>query len=178
MVETLQNRSRLEESWQEEYQRAIDDLAGVDNRRILQNHALVLAWHRLFCRIHKIRHDLADFMRETAIKKTESAAAQTYTAAHHFFETIDLLDGEKLKTCIHVDEKTKLLYINLPAVEQLIRNKGANFSYHDNLSKALTEHPAYVKNSFRFRFPGDPEIDSDGRPRQRRCWIFDCNKLG
>jgi len=71
----------------------------------------------------------------------------------------------------------KLLYINLPAVEQLIRNKGAQFSYHDNLGKALMNHPAFMKNSHRYRFPADPETDSKGQPKQRRAWVFDCMKL-
>jgi hypothetical protein len=177
MVTTLQQRKAFEENWIKEYEKAVEDLSEVDNRRILQNHALLLAFHRLFCRVHKINHNLTGFIQNTAVKKVESAAAQEYTVASHFFETLDLLDDEKTKTCIHIDEKTSLLYLNLPAVEQLIRNKGAQFAYHDNLGKALKSHPAFVKSNHKYRFPADPKTDIEGRTIQRRVWIFDCTKF-
>jgi len=177
MLLTLQQRKIFEENWFKEYEKAIDDLAGVDNRRILQNHALVLAFHRLFCKVHGIRTDLTEFILETAQTKCRTSEIKDYSLADHFFETLDLLDPDKTASCVHVDDKLKLLYINLPAVEQLIRNKGAQFSYHDNLGKALMNHPAFMKNSHRFRFPADPETDNRGQPKQRRAWVFNCMKL-
>lgn len=177
MVATLQQRTAIEGAWFKEYEEAVKHLAVVDNRRILQNHALVLAFHRLFCQAHGIKHDLTVFTLELAAKKCETAAAQDYTPATHFFENLNELEKSKLTAAVFVDEVSKQLYVNLPAVEHLFRQRGLAFTIHDNLIKALTGHPAYLKNSFRFRFPGDPETDYNGRPKQRRCWIFDLTKM-
>ncbi len=173
MVLSLQKRNVFEVEWLQAYQQAIEDLSPLENRRILQNHALVLAFHRLFCQVHKIDYDLTKFMKETAEKKCITSAERTYTAADHFFEILDNIPDEKLEPCLHFDPKKKRIFINLPGAEQLIRNRGLQFSINDNLIKALKSHPAYLRNSFRHRFPGNPEVDEKGHPIQRRSWIFD-----
>lgn len=184
MPATLQQRKVIESEWFKEYEHAVNSLALVDNRRILQNHALILAFHRLFCRLHGINHDLTTFALELAARKCETAAAQDYTQATHFFESLDELnqkdsnlDKKMLATAYFVDDEEKLLYVNMPNCEHLFRQKGLAFSVNDHLTKALCSHPAYLKNSVRFRFPGDPETDTTGRPKQRRCWLFDARKM-
>ncbi len=177
MVFTLEKRKYFEENWQKAYQKAIDDLSPIDNRRILQNHALILAFYRLFCKVHGIKHDLSGFMAELARKKCVTANEKAYSLADHFFETLDLLPEEKLEVCLHLDPKKRLLYLNLPAAEQLIRNRGLQFSVNDNLTKALKQHPAYIQHSLQHRFPLEPKLDSRGRPTQRRSWLFDANRF-
>ncbi|BCO08795.1 hypothetical protein GF1_11710 [Desulfolithobacter dissulfuricans] len=177
LVLTLQKRQVFEEGWIKEYQKAINDLCPMDNRRILENHALILAFHRLFCRVHGIKYNLTSFMLSTAHEKCRTSAAREYSLADHFFETIDLLDKEKAAACLHLDPKKRLIYINLPGIEQLIRNKGIQLLVSSHLTRALMQHPAYIENSKRFRFPNDPEMDNSGRPKQRRAWVFDANKF-
>jgi hypothetical protein len=184
MPATLQQRKVIESEWFKEYEQAVKHLSVVDNRRIMQNHAVPLAFHRLFCRIHGIKHDLTTFTLELAAKKCETAAAQDYTLATHFFESLDELDRNDsnlaknlLPIAYHVDESAKRLYINMPTVEHLFRQKGLAFTVNDALTKALCRHPAYLKNSFHYRFPGDPEMNAAGRPKQRRCWVFDITKM-
>ncbi len=177
MVLTLQNRKFFEESWPQAYRKAISDLAPQENRRILQNHALVLAFHRLFCESFKIDHDLTAFMKKLAEQKCITSNEKVYSLADHFFETLDLLPEDKLEICLHLDAKKRLLYLNLPAAEQLIRNRGLQFSVNDHLTKALKQHPAYLQHSLRHRFPGEPKLDNRGLPTQRRSWLFDSNKF-
>ncbi len=177
MVVTLQQRTAFEKGWLEAYHQAIEDLSPMDNRRILQNHALVLAFHRLFCRIHKIECDLTGFMKAIAEEKCISSAVKDYNLADHFFDLIDNIDEEKTASCLHLDAKKRLIYISLSGMEQLIRNRGIQFSFNDYLSKALTSHPAFIENSKRHRFPLDPETDSRGLPKQRRSWVFDANRF-
>ncbi len=174
---TLKHRKVFEEKWMDFYNIAIEDLGTMDNRRILQNHALVLSFHRIFCEINKIDHNLTNFLRQAAITKCQTSAIQEYSLATYFFERIDQLDNEKLDTCMHMDRQKSLIYINLPGIEQLLRNQGLQFSVNNVLTQELTQHPAFLENSKRFRFPCDPEKDSKGRPRQRRSWVFDANKF-
>ena len=176
-VLTLQKRKVFEKEWPEEYLKAITDLKGIENRRILQNHSLVLAFHRLFCKVHNIDYDLTEFLTKTAEIKCQTSAIKEFTLSDHFFDTIDQLDDEKTATCLHLDEKKRLIYINLPGMEQLIRNKGLQFSVSSQLTQSLIQHPAFVENSKRFRFPRDPELDIRGQPKQRRSWVFSADKF-
>ncbi len=174
---TLQHRQTFERDWQKEFHLALEDLSPLENRRILQNHALVLAFSRIFNRVHKIKHDITAFMKETAEVKCRTSAQKDYSLADHFFETLDLLDSDKTRQCLHTDEKTRQIFINLPAVEQIIKNKGVQFAVTEYLTKSLTQHPAFIENSKQFRFPEDPEKDSWGKRKQRRVWVFDANKF-
>ena len=173
MVLTLSQRKAFESEWFEAYQQAIDSLSPQDNRRILQNHALVLAFHRLFCKAHCIQHDLTGFIRERAKNKCITAAERTYSAADHFFEILDNIPDEKLEPYLHIDSKKRMIFINLPGAEQLIRNRGLQFSINDNLITALKTHPAYIRHGLKHRFPGNPELDAKGNRIQRRSWVFD-----
>jgi hypothetical protein len=172
--QTLINRAHFS-GWDKEYQKAMTDLAPMSEQRILQNHALVLAFHRLFCSCFHISHDdatVTGFIRETCRKKCETSATRTTSIADHFFELLDTVETDKLSAVYHADPNKNEIYINLPRAENLIRNKGINFNFNETFSQSLQRHPAYIKNSYRYRFPSDPEFDERGLPRQRRAWVF------
>ncbi|MDP3481339.1 MAG: toprim domain-containing protein [Desulfoprunum sp.] len=172
--QVLINRKHFEEGWRQEYDKAIHDLSPMDERRILQNHALILAFHRLFCSCFGIPQDdaITNFFRETCHQKCSTSAVRQTTLADHFFELMDTIDEDKAPGAWYVEKKKSLIFINIPRVENLIRNKGINLQITEPLSKALQAHPAFVKNSIIYRFPDDPEIDVSGRPKQRRVWAF------
>lgn len=174
---TLQHRKTFEDSWEIEYHKAIDDLSPLEERRILQNHAMVLAFSRIFNQVHGITYDLTKFMKALAIEKCRTSRQRTYNLADHFFESIDLLDDDKLADCVHKDAGERLLFINLPRIEQLIKNKGVQFAVNEHLTKALMQHPAFIESSRQFRFPDDPEVDKWGKRKQRRVWVFDATRF-
>jgi hypothetical protein len=162
-------------AWDKEYQKAMADLAPMSEQRILQNHALVLAFHRLFCTCFHISHDdatVTGFIRETCRKKCETSATRTTSIADHFFELLDTVETEKLSAVYHADPLKNEIYINLPRAENLIRNKGVSFQFNESFAQSLQRHPAYIKNSFPYRFPYEPEFDGAGRAKQRRVWVF------
>ncbi|MBB5348978.1 toprim domain-containing protein [Desulfoprunum benzoelyticum] len=162
-------------AWGKEYEKAIEDLSPMDERRILQNHALILAFHRLFCSCFGIDQDGAvpHFLKEIGKKKCITSAIRQTSLADHFFELLDEVKDDKLSLACHYDNEKGHIYVNLPKAENLIRNKGINIQVNENLSLALQKHPAYLRNSYRFRFPEDPDTDETGRPKQRRVWVFD-----
>jgi hypothetical protein len=161
-------------TWQQEYQKAITDLSPMDERRILQNHAMILAFHRLFCSCFGIEQDdsVTKFFAEIGRQKCITSAVRQTSIADHFFELLDTVDEDKLYDTLFFDKEKGWIYINLPRAENLIRNKGVNVQVNENLSQALQRHPAYIKNSFLFRFPEDPEKDKSGRPKPKRTWVF------
>ncbi len=178
MMLTLQYRKKIEAEWPGVFDLAVDALEGISNRRIRENHAIILCFHRLFCEIHGIKNSrLLDFIKKTAKLKEESSAARDQDIADHFFEIIDEIDEEKTPGCLHYDEKSKKIFLNMAGIEQLIRNRGLQFTANDILFKALRRHPGYVKAAHLFRFPDDTETGKDGRPKVKRSWVFDATKM-
>lgn len=171
--QVLINRNHFK-TWRQEYEKAVADLSPMEERRILQNHALILAFHRLFCSCFGIDPDAAftKFFAEIGQQKCITSAVRQTTVADHFFELLDTLDEDKIVDAWHADKEKGQIFINLPRAENLIRNKGVNMQVNEGLSQALQKHPAYIKNSFLFRFPDDPDTDKSGRPKPKRAWVF------
>lgn len=174
--EILQHRIEFENNWHKEYEQAIADLTNVENRRILQNHSLLLAFHRIFCRLFKIECDLNTFMKALAEQKCITAAVRLPSPADHFFEQLDTIEDDKLAKVVAADEVSKRIFINLPGCEALLRQRALSFVVSDTLTKALIAHPAFIKSGHKYRFPGD-ELDASGRIRQKKAWVFDLLKL-
>lgn len=176
MLQVLSHRRHFEEGWQDSFKQTVDDLSQrIDERRILENHSLVMAFYRLFCSCFHIEEDesFSNFIAELGVKKCLSSAIRQPTIADHFFEQLDTVEEEKLVCTVHKDPAKKHVYINLPRAENLIRNKGVNLQVNENFCKALTNHPAYVKNGFSIRFPNDPNLDASGRTKKSKVWVFD-----
>ena len=175
MQQVLLNRSHFESAWQKEYSAAQADLTPMIERRILDNHALILAFYRLFCSCFKIQPDpdFTTFIKETGKRKCISSATRQTTLADHFFNLMDLIEDEKSATAFHVDEEKGWLLVNLPRVEKMLRDRSINFQASEPLNTALQRHPSFIKNGFIYRFPYDPETDSSGRTKKRRVWVFD-----
>jgi hypothetical protein len=171
--QVLINRNHFK-AWRQEYEKAIIDLSPMDERRILQNHALILAFHRQFCTCFGITPDdaVTHFFAEICRQKCITSAVRQTNIADHFFELMDTIDEDKSVDAWHADKEKNLVFINLPRAENLIRNKGINLQMNDALSQALQKHPSFIANSHRYRFPDDPEKDESGRPKQRRVWVF------
>ena len=177
LVYTLRRRTIFEARWYEAFKEAIVDLSTLDNQRILENHALLLAWHRLFCQEFNITCELKSFLHETALLKCQTSALRDYNQADHFFETIDMIDETKTKNCLHMDPEKDRIYINLPGIEQVIRSQGIQFSVSTHLTDALKRHSAFVENSRLYRFPEGQEVTNLKRAKQRRVWVFDATKF-
>ena len=174
MQQVLIKRAHFK-TWSKEYIEAQGALRPMAERRILDNHALVLAFYRLFCSCFDlaIKPEATAFIAKIGQRKCLSSAIRRTTIADHFFELLDSIDTEKYPTACHYNIERKEILVNLPEVERVLRNRGLNFQISELLTKALQEHPAYKRNSLKYRFPDTPEVDSSGRPVQKRAWAFD-----
>lgn len=174
LQQVLAQRSDFESNWPKEFIAAQAELGTMEERRILDNHALILAFHHIFCRLFTIKHtqDIALFLGEIGRKKCVSSAVRQTTIADHFFELLDGVKEEKAASCYHIDVEKGFILVHLPEVESYFRNKGLNFQASEPLTTALQQHPSYIRNSLIYRFPHDPDTDSSGRPKKRRVWAF------
>ncbi len=176
---TLQHRQVFEQDWFAEFQKINRDLESIKNRRIRENHALILAFHRLYCRVHGIKNSrLKAFIEEIALLKEITAAQTEHTLADDFFEKVDLISDDKLNGVLYLNEKTGKLYLYMAKVERELRHNGFQFTANERLFESLRTHPGYVKASHVFRFPNDPDVNEvSGRPKTRRVWVFDMKKM-
>lgn len=174
MRQVLARRQHFEQSWRQAYATATADLGPLGERRILDNHALILAFHRLFCGCFGIKEDPATvkYFADLARQKCLSSAIRQTTQADYLFEQIDLLSPEQVKDCYHHDQERGLIFMNLPRVERILRNKGLNFQAGEPLNLALQNHPSFSRNGLTYRFPLDPETDESGRTKKRKVWAF------
>jgi len=174
MQQALIKRAHFK-NWHNEYTAAQAALRPMAERRILDNHALILAFYRLFCSCFDIDTEpqATTFMAEIGRKKCVTSAIRKTTIADHAFEQLDLIDTREHPTAYHINTERKMILVNLPEVERILRsNRGMSFQVSEQLTRALQEHPAYIRNSLNYRFPTPQNAPETGRPTQRRVWAF------
>lgn len=173
----LSKRRFFEEGWFAVFNLARGDMDTIRHQRIRDNHALILGWHRLICKCFDIEYELLPYLSKRAEEKVISSQQTPYSHADKFFESLDNLDANTpaLAACCHLHPEKKELIINYPGVEVLLKESGV-FLDRETMSQ-LQAHPAFIASSRVFRFPKDTEIGEDGRPKSRRCWVFDAEKI-
>lgn len=158
----MAGRSFFGANWKELFEKSKDDLkTDISDNRINENHALILAFHRLLCQHFKIEHDLLPFVASIGKAKMVSAQKRLETVADHFFnilqnlpDEIAGLDGLDNTTKNSFWEiKGKQLFINRAMAEKAIREAGFMLDYPERLGNSLQEHPAFVESKTH-RFPG------------------------
>jgi hypothetical protein len=144
-VEVMGNRLVFESNWLSEYRMACTELAGLNlTSRLCENHGLVLAFHRVLCRVLGIDHDLLPYVSEIAQKKQVECATNPDTVADHFLEQIIELSHEKLADDF-ADLEEKLLWVHKVGAEKAIKEHGYSLNCSEKeLMAALQAHPAYL----------------------------------
>ena len=175
----LEHRPFFESEWKEYHKQAKRDLMqAVPDNRINENHAVLLAFHRLFCKQFGISHDLLAYFQEIGRKKIISCRQRTLTPADFFFDKLNELPETVLDSKGDVygmknafwEIKNDQLYVNLPQAEKAVRAAGMTLDYPDRLATSLQEHPSFIRRSEIIRFPG-------GNGKTSRAMVFDLKRL-
>ena len=179
LLAVLKEREFFESNWRGYHEQAKQDLLRtVPDNRINENHAVLLAFHRLLCEKFGISHDLLAYFEEIGSQKIIACQQRTLTPADFFFdklnelpETIEDSEGGfyDVKNAFW-EIKNDLIYVNLPKAEKAIRAAGMTLDYPDRLATSLQEHPAFIKRSEIVRFPGN-------NGKTARAMVFDPKRL-
>jgi hypothetical protein len=179
LLAVLKEREFFESNWRQYHEQAKKDLwQAVPNNRINENHAVLLAFHRLLCEKFGISHDLLAYFEEIGSKKIVACQQRTLTPADFFFdklnelpETIEDSEGGfyDVKNAFW-EIKNDLIYVNLPKAEKAIKAAGMTLDYPDRLATSLQEHPAFIKRSEIVRFSGN-------NGKTARAMVFDPKRL-
>jgi hypothetical protein len=179
LLAVLKEREFFESNWRSYHEQAKKDLwRAVPDNRINENHAILLAFHRLLCEKFGISHDLLAYFEEIGSKKIVACQQRTLTPADLFFEKVnelpDVVDGQKgeedsVKNAFW-EVKDGQLYINLPRAETAIRAAGMSLDQPERLLKSLQEHPAFIRSGKNCRFAG-------AKHRPVKAFVFDITRL-
>lgn len=182
LVETLNKRTDFETNWYQEYLTSAADLEQVKEQRIRYNHALILAFNRIFCRVFNIdAEDLFTPIEIAAIEKEKSSAEMEINEASTFFDQIYSLETEQIRKYWHEVEEARnttldynSLYFSLHEISRLLQNNGLHPPRAQDLQQALKKHPAYLAHGLNHRFP---TTDQETHTAQRKSWKFNLSKF-
>ncbi len=179
-VVILKHRILIEGTWETKFKEAKADLLQeVPDNRINENHALILAFHRLLCDIFNIDHDLLPFVTIIGKEKMVSCQQRTLTAADYFFDALNELPEEikGVEDLDYLENKNTFfeirdnhIYLNRPGAEKAIRAAGMILDYPERIGASLQQHPAFVKGMVSHRFPGN-------RNKVIRALVFDIRRM-
>ncbi len=173
-VHVMQQREQIEANMDAAISQAKADLqAAIPDNRLNENHAMVLAFHRLLMPIVGVEHDLKPFIEQIGIKKTRDCSNRAESVADHFF---NILLDMKLRVeddpCVKTDEAEGRLYVNLPLALKHIKDTGHAFNVQlEPLQASLRDHPSFLQSNTRTYFNV-----TAGQVR-RRVWMFDVTKV-
>ncbi len=167
----MKHRKTIEVKWFGAFQQAKEDLKGeIQDARINENHALILAFHRILCEMIKIENPLRGYIEEIGSKKQQECSRSFEDIADFFFDIVLSLDTTKDDFTFSCDlkETDHALWLYLPGVVKVIRDEGYPLNVQlKDLQSSLQKHPAYKKHNISHRF-------SDCTASQvQKAWVFD-----
>lgn len=169
-------RDKFEDNWFTEFLKAQDDLkTAIEDARLNENHAIVLAFHRILCNILSITHDLQPYIEEIGKRQQERCASRNETTADFFFSILDKFNLEECSSFLSTDEKSNLC-VHLPEALQKIYDDKIAFSVAlKDLHKDLAEHPAHIAHNklCRFNIHNGQTVSTE----RKKAWVFDKDKI-
>lgn len=191
-IEVMRHRKAIESEWLKEYEKAREEIIKeVNDNRIAENHGLILAFHRLLCRILKVTHDLKPFLVKLACKKQEQCSKLLTTQADHFFSAIDKLEdhvsSEVIGTFLVIRKDLGELRVQVPEALRQLKMNSYDVGNLNLLYDSLRDHPAYKSNGAvneefnierAVHLNGDPQKIYEPEKKKWRVWTFDLARLG
>jgi len=170
-INILSHRQAIEANWYTEFIKAKKELyKAIPDNRLNENHALILAFHRVLCRIISVDYDLKSFIEEIGRKRYEECNKNNETIADHFFNVLLGLEHDEndKDQCLKTNDDTKLIFIHLGKALKKIDEKGYRFyTQLKDLQNSLREHPSFVESNAGRQLGGS----------YQKVWIFDLQKI-
>ncbi|MCL6584878.1 MAG: toprim domain-containing protein, partial [bacterium] len=169
-------REIFETRWFDAFRQAKNDIKeAIGDARITENHALVLAFHRLLCEVLQVEYDLKSYIQEIGRAKQKECRHRAESVADIFFDILNNIPTDEAWFILR-DKENKRLIINLNEALQKIKDDRISFPVQiKDLQTSLREHPAYIKSNELFRFTKQYEQQVESKPL--RAWVFDTTQI-
>jgi hypothetical protein len=172
----MMHRLKIEKEWEnrfESYRKRLSE--AVNDPRIQENHALVLAFHDLLSEIIGGINDLEPFIHQMAIRRHKECTHRPADIADFFFDIVFDLHRENKDISdqiIDFRKEDQELWIYLKGVWHEAENK--KYPIRASLREvqaALREHPAYIDSNRAHRFRNGATVET------KKAWVFDTTKI-
>ena len=167
----MSHRKQIEADWYNEFERARKELyETIPDNRLNENHALILAFYRLLCRIISLEHDLKPYIKEIGQKRFDECNKNCETVADHFFNILLGLENDESdkESCLRLNEGSNHIFINLGKALKKINEKGYRFyAQIKDLQNSLREHASFLDSNVGRQLGGS----------YQKVWIFDLQKI-
>lgn len=167
----MSHRLLIELEWYNEFIKAKTELyEKIPDNRLNENHALILAFHRLLCGIIGVEYDLKSYIEQIGQKKYEECNNRNETLADYF---LNFLLGNEINEdiedpCYKIIENQHQIYIHLGKAIMAIEKKGLPLKVQlKDLQASLQDHPSFIKSNAGRQLGGT----------YTKVWIFDLQKI-
>lgn len=180
-IHVMRNHQDILKKWPGEYARAKQEIAcEITDHRIVENHAIVLAFHRLFCKIIGTRDDIINDIIAIARDKQRECAMEEVGIAQYFFEMVmgleqaDIDKDEALSFSVQFRPDIDELRLHLPGVLKGLGEMRFRINFGINeLQDALESHSAMMtKKAVKFAFIDARYGAPARREKTNRAYIF------
>lgn len=182
-IEVMRSRRDIEETWFDAYTQAQKELfsAVEASSRLVENHALVLAFHRVLSGVIGIRHDLKPYVIEILKQKQASSLEREPSDSELFFNEL----ASWLRDCRHKQNRAYAEYVDIQNRElwvrpsDLVNHAARPVLLRLDLKKIYNEfkqHPAFLRNcAHRFKYSkGDLGSTIE---EVKKAWAFDLDRM-
>lgn len=181
-VSILKKRKEFMGSFDEEYKTTLADLEFVPPGRVRNNYALILSWHRLFCKIFSIENEIFQSVEEMAIEKEYSSKELNTNAASTFFEQLQLVRSEQIKTYwVEINDPSKrnhgTIYFSMFRLYALLSPPDFSPPTVEKIQKALKLHPSYLGHGQNYDFPVSSDTFGVKNVARIKAWRLDARKF-
>jgi hypothetical protein len=91
----MKHRESFESKWFDAFQQARDDIkTTIGDARITDNHALILAFHRLLCDVLQVNYDLKPYIEQIGKAKQKECRNRVENVADVFFDVINKIPAK------------------------------------------------------------------------------------
>lgn len=186
-VQVMKSRAMIEAAWHDEFITAKDELylAGDTSNRLVDTHGLVLAFHRVLCRVIGIDYDLKDYVVEIMKQKHITSQNNEATPADTFFAEV----ASVLRACQANNKRGFLEFMDFDLTANRLwvhvhdfvnKTQSTVLTKHpiEKIKNALKDHPAFIMGNTTHRFK-EYRGDINGFVScPKKGWCFDLNKIG
>jgi len=171
-IEIMSQRHKIESEWYDEYVKAKEELySKIPDNRLNENHALILAFHRLLSNIIDVNYDLKQYIEHIGQVKYNDCNKSNETIADYFFDLLlgNVINGDSENQCYKINEQDNKIYIHLGKAIKAIEKQGLPLRVQlKDLQQSLLEHPSFIESN-----KGNRQIGGIFQ----KTWIFDSQKI-
>jgi len=180
-VDVMLHRTEIENSWRSEWDTAIKALDCVNDPRIRETHAMILAFHNILSGIFKTEWDMTDTAIMLAKKKKMSCDGRQESLADFFFNTVNEMDEGTEEYCLSLKSEKGRIYINLNGIWEEAEKQGKRIRAGvREMQESLRDHPAYIDSNVPCRFVFNTQTDGKKtkKTKAKKAWVFLLDQIG